>query len=152
MTDGPARLLPQPLAHRLGEAVARLTGAGQGKDSDVLEAHRLLLAGVPDDLRGEIHGSVVHGPVVVEAGARVYRSLIVGPTFVARDAVVEDAVVGPHTSVGRGAWVLRSSVCGSLVDGDAVVMDLCAGVRDRVVGRGERVTGPGAPGFPVASD
>lgn len=50
-------------------------------------------------------------------------SLIVPPSYVHRDAVLEDAVVGPYASIGSGTVVRNSVIRDSIVEDDSEVVD-----------------------------
>ena len=50
-------------------------------------------------------------------------SLIVPPSFVHRDAVLEDAVVGPFASIGAGTVVRNSVIRDSIVEDNSEVVD-----------------------------
>lgn len=50
-------------------------------------------------------------------------SLIVPPSFVHREAKLEDAVVGPYASIGAGTVVRNSVVRDSIVEEDAEIVD-----------------------------
>jgi glucose-1-phosphate thymidylyltransferase len=50
-------------------------------------------------------------------------SLIVPPSFVHREAVLEDAVVGPYASIGAGTVIRNSVVRDSIVEESAEVVD-----------------------------
>ena len=50
-------------------------------------------------------------------------SLIVPPSFVHRDAMLEDAVVGPYASIGAGTVIRNSVVRDSIVEENAEIVD-----------------------------
>lgn len=50
-------------------------------------------------------------------------SLIVPPSYVHRDAVLEDAVIGPYASIGAGTVVRNSVIRDSIVEEDSEVED-----------------------------
>lgn len=50
-------------------------------------------------------------------------SLIVPPSFVHRDAVLEDAVVGPYASIGAGTVVRNSVIRDSIVEENSEIVD-----------------------------
>ena len=62
-----------------------------------------------------IEASEVTGRVVVEAGARVVRSVVRGPAIIGRDAVIENAYVGPFTAIGDGVRIRGSEVEHSII-------------------------------------
>jgi glucose-1-phosphate thymidylyltransferase len=83
-----------------------------GKKDDLLLANNTVL---DSWLVSEILGSVddeskVIGRVRIEAGARVVRSVIRGPTIIGENALISDSCIGPFTSVGPGVRVERSAI------------------------------------------
>ena len=74
-----------------------------GQLADMLEANRLVLEELETQLDGEIdEESRVEGRVVVEAGAKLTRSVVRGPAVIGAGACIEDAYIGPYTSIGAG--------------------------------------------------
>lgn len=55
------------------------------------------------------------GRVVVEEGARVVNSRIVGPVVIGAGTVVEDSYVGPFTSVAENCRIADSELEFSIV-------------------------------------
>jgi glucose-1-phosphate thymidylyltransferase len=116
----------------------RLTGwwLDTGKKDDLLEANRVVLDEcVQRDVRGAVDGaSRVVGRVRLAEGAVVRRSEIRGPVVVEAGTVIEDAFVGPYTSIGRGCAVRRSALehC-VLLDGARV--EGVGPMEDSVVGK-----------------
>jgi glucose-1-phosphate thymidylyltransferase len=51
-------------------------------------------------------------------------AVIVPPCYIAPDAEIENAVVGPHTNVGAGAVIRNAIVRNSLIDAHAIVEDI----------------------------
>ncbi len=92
-----------------------------GRPNDLLEANRLLLAGLESGVMGEVTGSEIGNGVRVEAGATVRNARVLGPALIAAGAVVEDAYVGPYTSVGPGAVVRDAEVEDSILEDEALV-------------------------------
>jgi glucose-1-phosphate thymidylyltransferase len=60
-------------------------------------------------------GCEIIGRVVVEAGAHVAASRIVGPVIVGADSKVTGAYVGPYTAIGDGCSVDDSEIEYSIV-------------------------------------
>jgi len=87
-----------------------------GKKDDLLDANRTVLAALEHRVAGHVDAaSVVHGPVVVEAGARVERAQLRGPVVIGVGTHVLDATVGPFVSLGAGGVVARSVIEHSVV-------------------------------------
>lgn len=66
-------------------------------------------------------------------------SLIVPPSYVHRDAILEDAVIGPYASIGAGTIVRNSVIRDSIVEENSEVVD--AILQRSVVGSKVTITG-----------
>ncbi len=66
-------------------------------------------------------------------------SVIVAPSFIAADAVIENSIVGPFASIGSGATVRSSLVRDSIVEERATISD--ALLDGSIVGRRAQVSG-----------
>lgn len=114
-----------------------------GRPEDLLEANRMMLSTLEPRVEGDVDdASVVGGVVVVEPGARVRRSRIVGPAIVGAGCVVEDATVGPDVSLSPSCTVRGATI------EDSIAMDGCRleGVHltGSLLGRGVEVAGSGS--------
>ena len=100
---------------RSGRKVAATTVSGYWKDTgtvaDLLEANRMVLEGMQPRLDGGVdQNSDLIGRVVVEAGAQVTRSRIIGPAIIGADTVVSESYIGPFTSVAAGCVIADSEI------------------------------------------
>ncbi|ADR37609.1 glucose-1-phosphate thymidyltransferase [Oceanithermus profundus DSM 14977] len=111
-----------------------------GRAEDLLDANRLLLAGIEPKNEGRVEESRLIGRVVIEEGATVLRSTVMGPALIAAGSRVEDAFVGPFTAVGPGAEVRGSEVEYSIVADRAVIENVPTRLQECVIGVGARVT------------
>lgn len=122
-----------------------------GRHQDLLDANRLLLGELTPKVEGDVVESQLTGRVVVEKGAKVVRSTVIGPAHIGAGAVVEEAFVGPFTSVGPRARVVRSEVEYSLLEEEAVVEEVRLRLQECILGvRAEVKSRDGLPG-PTAS-
>jgi glucose-1-phosphate thymidylyltransferase len=76
---------------------------------------------------------------VVEPGARVVRSVVRGPAIIGRDAVIENAYVGPFTAVGDGVTIRGSEVEHSIILEGSSVTDVGVRIESSLLGRNVRV-------------
>jgi glucose-1-phosphate thymidylyltransferase len=108
-----------------------------GKKDDLLLANDTVLDSwlAPEILGTVDPESTIIGRVRIEAGARVIRSVVRGPTIIGEGAVITDSRIGPFTSVGPAVRVERSVVdrCvlmeGSTVEGIERLEDSLVGRR-----------------------
>jgi glucose-1-phosphate thymidylyltransferase len=110
-----------------------------GKKDDMLLANDTVLdSWLVHDIRGTVDAeSKLTGRVRVEEGAEVIRSSIRGPAIIGRGARIEDARIGPFTSIGEGVVVVRSGIDHSVILAGSRVEDIPR-LEDSLVGR--RVT------------
>ncbi|MFK0117976.1 glucose-1-phosphate thymidylyltransferase [Streptomyces sp. NPDC090994] len=103
-----------------GRDVRATTISGYWKDTgnvtDMLEVNRSVLETVESLRAGTVDAdSEIIGRVRIEQGARVVRSRIVGPVVIGAGVVVENAYVGPFTSLSEGCRIVDSEIEYSIV-------------------------------------
>ncbi|MBO2445600.1 glucose-1-phosphate thymidylyltransferase [Actinomadura barringtoniae] len=106
-----------------------------GRVEDMLECNRLVL----EDLETRVEGHVdertdVVGRVVVEEGARISGSRLVGPLIIGADAVIKDSYVGPFTSIGPDCLLADTEVEFSIVMERSSVLGVRR-LRDSLIGK-----------------
>jgi glucose-1-phosphate thymidylyltransferase len=112
-----------------------------GQLADMLEANRLVLEEIEPRLEGEVdEGSRVEGRVVIEPGAHVIGSVIRGPAVIGAGARIEDAYVGPYTSIGQDVRICRSEIEHSIVLAGSIVEDLGTRMEASLLGREVKLT------------
>jgi glucose-1-phosphate thymidylyltransferase len=117
-----------------------------GQLADMLEANRLVLEELQTRLDGEIdEESRVEGRVVLEAGASLTRSVVRGPAVIGAGACIEDAYIGPYTSIGEGVHIRRSEVEHSIILSGSVVEDLETRMEASLLGRNVKLTRSDGP-------
>jgi glucose-1-phosphate thymidylyltransferase len=112
-----------------------------GQLADMLEANRLVLEEIETRLDGEIDGdSKVEGRVVLEEGASLKNSVVRGPAVIGAGACIEDAYIGPYTSIGDNVHIRRSEVEHSIILTGSVVEDLGTRMEASLLGREVKLT------------
>jgi glucose-1-phosphate thymidylyltransferase len=112
-----------------------------GQLADMLEANRLVLEEVETRIEGEVdEDSRVEGRVVLSEGASLRRSVVRGPAVIGPGACIEDAYIGPYTSIGDEVHVRRSEVEHSIVLAGSVVEDLGTRMEASLLGRNVKLT------------
>ncbi len=111
-----------------------------GKMSDILEANRLVL----DVLTTKIEGSVdapsrLEGRVVLQQGAVVVNSTIRGPAIIGERTRIENAYVGPYTSIHQDCLVQNCEIEHSVVLENSRIIDTPARIADSLIGRNVQV-------------
>ncbi|WP_214412872.1 glucose-1-phosphate thymidylyltransferase [Sphaerisporangium fuscum] len=111
-----------------------------GRLRDILECNRIVLEGITPGVAGQVDRmSEVTGRVVVERGAVVENSVLRGPIVVGADAKIISSYIGPFTSIGRGCLVQDAEIEYSIVlDGSSV--DGVSRIAHSLIGRNAEVS------------
>jgi glucose-1-phosphate thymidylyltransferase len=112
-----------------------------GKLEDILDANRIVLEGAEAANHGDVdEESRLIGTVVVEEGAVIKRSLVRGPTIIGKGTLIEDAYIGPYTSIYFGCHVRSAEIEHSIVLENSSILDIDGKVADSLIGKEVVVT------------
>jgi glucose-1-phosphate thymidylyltransferase len=106
-----------------------------GKPEDILDANRLVLDTLEAAIEGELVDVEITGEVVIEAGARVSASKLIGPVMIAKDAVVSNATIGPHVSLGEGVRVERAQLSYSVIEANTQIINVAKPLGSCLIGQ-----------------
>ncbi|MFJ9155484.1 glucose-1-phosphate thymidylyltransferase [Streptomyces griseoviridis] len=119
-----------------------------GNVVDMLEVNRTVLETLEQRIDGEVDdASETVGRVVIEGGARIVNSRVVGPVVIGAGTVVEDSYVGPFTSVAENCRIVDSELEFSIVLRDSSILGV-GRIENSLIGRHVEVTP--APSVPSA--
>jgi glucose-1-phosphate thymidylyltransferase len=112
-----------------------------GKLEDMLEANRLVLDTFERRIEGTCDAeSRVEGKVVIEAGAVIEHSVVRGPAIIGARARITRAYVGPFTSIMNDVTIRESEIEHSIVLEGSVIQDLSTRVADSLIGKNVKIT------------
>jgi glucose-1-phosphate thymidylyltransferase len=115
-----------------------------GRLDDMLEANRLVLDTIDPRADGEMVESTTHGRVIIEPGARLERSVVRGPAIIGAGARLTNCYIGPYSAIGDNCVIERAEVEHSiLLEGSSVIglegrMESSLLGRNVKIGRGDR--------------
>jgi glucose-1-phosphate thymidylyltransferase len=111
-----------------------------GKLEDMLEANRLILETIERRIDGSVDAeSRVEGKVIVEAGAAIEGSVVRGPAIIGAGARVLHAYVGPFTSIMNDVEIRESEIEHSIVLEGSCISNLANRVEDSLIGKNVRI-------------
>jgi glucose-1-phosphate thymidylyltransferase len=111
-----------------------------GKLEDMLEANRLILDTIERRVDGTVDAdSRVEGKVIIEAGAVVEHSVVRGPVIIGARARIVHAYVGPFTSIMNDAEIRDSEIEHSIVLEGSTISNLAARVEDSLIGKNVKI-------------
>jgi glucose-1-phosphate thymidylyltransferase len=111
-----------------------------GKVEDMLEANRLILETFERRIEGSVDAeSRIEGKVVIEPGAVIERSVIRGPVIIGAGARIVHAYVGPYTAIMNGVEIQDTEIEHSIVLEGSSLRDLANRVTDSLIGKNVRI-------------
>ncbi len=112
-----------------------------GKKDDILSANaRILDEYIKRDVQGIVDSkSTVEGRVRIEREAKVVNSTIRGPCVIGQGAFLENAFVGPYTSIGNHSRIINSNVEYCVLLEDALVNGVDR-LEESLIGRSAKVS------------
>lgn len=107
-----------------------------GKPLDMLDANDRVLDEVKPFVAGEVDAaSQVDHRVTIEAGAKIINSIIRGPTAIGANTVIENAFIGPFTSIAHDCYIHNCEIEHSIVLEHSRVSDVPVRIVDSMIGR-----------------
>lgn len=116
-----------------------------GRKDDLLEANRLVLEDLTEDIAGDLVGCELRGPVRVGEGSRLIDCQITGPVVIGSNVELTRVNIGPGTSIGNNSRLHDATVESS------IIMDNCEihgwKLRESLLGRRTVLHGAAPSGF-----
>lgn len=113
-----------------------------GKMEDILSANRQVLTGIGHsiDASADIDSaSNIQGNVTVQAGARIRNSVIRGPAIIGERARIDDAYVGPFSSIYHDVTIVGSEVEYCIVLENSRIQNIPKRIEASLIGRNAEV-------------
>jgi glucose-1-phosphate thymidylyltransferase len=113
-----------------------------GKLEDMLEANRIVLEtleGTKPVPAGVGKGSRIEGRVEIGNGVEIVDSLVRGPVVLGAGTRLENAFVGPYTSIGERCTLACCEIENSIVLADSEIRDIPLRIDGSLVGRNVRI-------------
>lgn len=115
-----------------------------GKLDDMLEANRIILENL-DAKRGAMIGGIgersrIEGRVELGEGVVLIDSLVRGPVVIGAGTRLENAFVGPYTSIGNRCTLVCCEVENSIILQDSEIRDTPLRIDGSLIGRNVRIT------------
>ena len=111
-----------------------------GKLEDMLEANRLVLETFLRRIDGTYDAeSRIEGKVIIEAGAIIEQSVVRGPAIIGARARITRAYIGPFTSIMNDVTIRESEIEHSIVLEGSVIQDVGTRVADSLIGKNVKI-------------
>ncbi len=112
-----------------------------GKPEDILDANRLQLMRLRGRTLGKVEDARLVGEVTIEEGAVVRDTTIFGPAIIGRGAHVENAYLGPFTSIGDEVVVVNAELEYTVVGARSTIRGVGPRIQASLIGEDVHVEG-----------
>lgn len=107
-----------------------------GRLEDILEANRIMLDALTPRVDGEVGAGVrLDGKVVVEEGACLTDCVVRGPAIIGAGTVIDNAYVGPFTSIHQGCRLRNAEIEHSIVLQNTLIEDVSTKIESSLIGK-----------------
>ncbi len=86
-----------------------------GTAEDILHANRMILSKMEGKIEGSVVANAIAGAVRLGKGSVVKGSTIAGPAIIGENVLIEDARIGPYTSIGNDVKIAGGSIESSII-------------------------------------
>jgi glucose-1-phosphate thymidylyltransferase len=121
--------------HRVNHDVLEGWWIDTGKKDPLLACNRMVLETLESRVEGSVDAaSAIEGRVVVEAGAQIVNSRVLGPAIIGSGTRVENSYIGPFSSVASDCVIVDSELEHSVVLARSRIVDVPR-LTDSLIGR-----------------
>jgi len=126
--------------HRVNHEVLDGWWIDTGKKDPLLECNRLVLESLQPRVEGSVDAaSAIEGRVIIERGAEIVNSRVLGPAIIGERTRIENSYVGPFTSVASDCVIVDSELEHSVVLSRSRIADVPR-LTDSLIGREVELT------------
>lgn len=125
-----------------GDVVVDVTSAAAsyaGRPSDLLRLNRIALEMLPERETVSLPGVRLEGAVEIHPTAEIESSVLRGPVIVGAGARIADAYVGPFTSIGADVRIEGAEIEHSIILPGAEILHIGSRLEASIVGRDARI-------------
>ncbi len=131
--------------YKVGYATVSGWWKDTGKPEDILHANRLVLDDIKSKNNGSLENSKLMGRVRIEKGSQIINSRIKGPAIIGQKVHLENAFIGPYTSIGDNVKIINSEIEDSVIMNDSEITE-AGRITESLIGRGVKIQkGTGLP-------
>ena len=105
-----------------------------GKPETILEANRLVLEKLVKKVEGTITESKIEGNVEVPKTSSIKNSVIRGPVVIGENVHIENAYIGPFTSIFDDCKIFQSEIENSIILGGVQITNIKARMDENIIG------------------
>jgi glucose-1-phosphate thymidylyltransferase len=126
--------------YKIGYATVTGYWKDTGKPEDILDANRLVLDEIDNEINGELINTTTSGRVKIGEGSKIENSTIKGPAIIGKNCQIKDSYIGPNSSIGDESSIINTEIEDSVIL-DHVEIINATRVVESLIGRNAKIIG-----------
>ncbi|MEO0259754.1 MAG: glucose-1-phosphate thymidylyltransferase [candidate division WOR-3 bacterium] len=106
-----------------------------GKPEDLIEANRIILEDLIEDVKGKVKNSKIIGKVNIGENTIVENSHLRGPVIIGKNCVIKDSYIGPFTSISDECEIIKAEIEDSIIMEGSKIIEIEGRIEESIIGK-----------------
>lgn len=106
-----------------------------GKPEDLLEANRIILEDLSEDIKGKVKNSKIIGKVSIGEGTIIENSHLRGPVIIGKNCVIKNSYIGPFTSISDKCEIIKTEIEDSIIMEGSKIIEVEGRIEESIIGK-----------------
>lgn len=106
-----------------------------GKPEDLIEANRIVLEDLVEEIKGKIKNSKIIGKINIGENTLVENSYLRGPVIIGKNCIIKDSYIGPFTSINDGCEIIKAEIEDSIIMEGSKIIEIEGRIEESIIGK-----------------
>uniref|UniRef100_A0A7V4E307 Glucose-1-phosphate thymidylyltransferase n=1 Tax=candidate division WOR-3 bacterium TaxID=2052148 RepID=A0A7V4E307_UNCW3 len=106
-----------------------------GKPEDLIEANRIILEDLIEDVKGKVKNSKIIGKVNIGENTIVENSHLRGPVIIGKNCIIKDSYIGPFTSISDECEIIKAEIEDSIIMEGSKIIEIEGRIEESIIGK-----------------
>ena len=106
-----------------------------GKPEDLIEANRIILEDLIEEIKGKVKNSKIIGKVNIGENTIVENSHLRGPVIIGKNCLIKDSYIGPFTSINDGCEIIKAEIEDSIIMKGSKIIEIEGRIEESIIGK-----------------
>ncbi|MEO0275878.1 MAG: glucose-1-phosphate thymidylyltransferase [candidate division WOR-3 bacterium] len=106
-----------------------------GKPEDLIEANRIILEDLIEDVKGKVKNSKIIGKVNIGENTIVENSHLRGPVIIGKNCIIKDSYIGPFTSISDECEIIKAEIEDSIIMQGSKIIEIEGRIEESIIGK-----------------
>ncbi len=106
-----------------------------GKPEDLIEANRIILEDLIEEIKGKVKNSKIIGKVNIGENTIVENSHLRGPVIIGKNCIIKDSYIGPFTSISDECEIIKAEIEDSIIMQGSKIIEIEGRIEESIIGK-----------------